>query len=110
MHVHAAVRWKVEHGRPQDLAEGGDDDQVGRPGLQLPEGLRLAQPVGLDDGDSRAGGHLLDGRRDHLAAAASGPVRLGDDTNDGVLPKQGSQRGDGEVRGPHKDDAGHPGR
>jgi hypothetical protein len=109
MHIQAAVRRQVENGRAQDLTEGGDHDQIGRPGLKLRHGLRLAQALGLDDRQTGLESELFDGRRLRFTPAAGWAIGLGDDAGDGVRLRQGSQCSNGEIGRSHEHEAGHEG-
>jgi hypothetical protein len=65
----------------EDLPVGGDDDDVGRPPLQLGEGLVTAKARGLEDRDAGALGGFLDGRRPERPTAAGWAVGLRHNTD-----------------------------
>ena len=107
--VDAAVRRQIEHVRPENLAEGGDDDDLRPPLVQWRSGFLAAQRPGLVDGEARRGGGQLDRRRAQLPAAAGRLVGLADDADNHLRGDQGLQNGHGKLRRAHEDDSGHGG-
>ena len=106
VHVHTAETRQLQHRRAQDLAESGDNDHIGRPGLKLRHGLGLAQALRLDEGQAQLQRQALDRRRGQDAPAPGRAVGLGDHANDRVNLCQRPHGGDGEVGRTHEDDFG----
>ena len=91
----------------EDLTIGGDHDHVGSPGGELGERLVVFTEflwlIDLDLVLEREA--FYRGRRDLLATTAAA-IGVGDHAHDIVATlDQGAKRGDGEIRGPHVDDA-----
>ena len=92
--------------RPQYLAEGGHDDDVGLPDADRFNGLVSSQGFRLVD---RYAGHLgrdLYRRRSQPVASSGRPVRLSDHANHLLGFDQGPQTGNRELGCPHEN---HPG-
>ncbi len=102
--VDTAVFGQIEHGRAQDLTEGGDNDQVGGPGLQLGQGFGLAQARRLDGGQAQFLCQPFDGRRGEGPTAPGRTIGLGDHTDHGVVLYQGLQGRQSKIGRTHEDD------
>ena len=107
MDVDDAARGDIEELGSQDLSVSDGDGAFRRKRTYAVERSRVAQGLGLEDGEAKLQRGELHGGRARLTAAAGGAVRLGDNGEDGVaISGQAFQRGDGEAGGSDKDD-GH---
>ncbi len=92
MHVPAAVGRNGQHRARQDQAVGDHHHQVrGQCAQRLP-GFGAAQRLRLQDRNAAGDGFELDRRSGKAAAATGGPVRLGVDGHDFVVPRGRAQR------------------
>ena len=113
--VDAALRRHGQHVARQDLAVGGDDEQVGPPFAELGDPFRRVNALGLEDGDAVGQGdflHAAAGLARGTADGAAVAVGLRDQADDRIgAGQQGVERRLGEEAGPHHDDAhGRPPR
>jgi hypothetical protein len=108
VNIQRAVRWDVEGGLGEDLAVGGDDEQVGLKCGKLLEGFRDAESLGLDDGQPEAEGALFYGAGLGLEFPSAGAVGLSHHTDhirNGAGVK-GDERRTGQFGGAHVEHAG----
>ena len=61
MDIEAAEARQIQNTLGQNLAEGGDGDEVWLEGAELLQEGGLARPFGLKDGKVRTRGQLLNG-------------------------------------------------
>ena len=106
--VDAAVLWQRQHGGRQNLAVGGDDDEVRLERGQLLNGGGGAQARGLVDGDIAFQGQRFRGRGGEAASAPGGAIRLGVDGDEPVSIDEAAEGGQGEVGRAHEDDTHGP--
>ena len=88
MNVDAAIFWQIEDGWTENLPEGGDNDQIRCPTMQILECIRFRQPVRLDHRQVELLCQVFYRRWHQDSAATSRPVRLGDNPNYLVFSSQ----------------------
>lgn len=103
MKVEGAQGWHGPYAFGQH-AEGNDDKEVGTPSTQGVLELRVAQTLGLEQGELMLEGVLFDGRLGDLEAATGRAVGHGDYA-DYAMPRlaDGLERGNGKIGGTHED-------
>ena len=103
MNIDTAHARELDHLLREYLTEGHQDNHIRG---QRPEGLdeiRVANTLRLNDGQLKAIRHLLDGRRLELPSSTLGPIRLGDDADDGMTAfGEGFKGRVGEFRRTHE--------
>ena len=107
MHVQAAEPRQIQDAPGQNLAVGGDGDQVGSQGAQFLHEIRAAGFLGLQDRDVMPQRQFLDRRGLQLEIPALGPVGLGNSRQQ-VQARRAEQcleADAGEVSRAHKDNS-----
>ena len=106
MDVDAPQRGQLQNIHGEDFAVGRHHNELGSQLSQLLQGASIPQSGGLEYRNSHRQGILLHRGRQQLHAAVFGLVRLGKDSAHLMaILHQAAQRGDGKVRGAHKDDS-----
>ena len=106
MDVDTPQRGQLQNIHGEDFAVGRHDNELGSQLPQLLQSASIPQGGRLEHGNPNRQGILLHRGRQQLHAAVFGLVRLGEDsTYLMAVLHQTAQRGDGKVRGAHKDDS-----
>lgn len=105
MDVQAPKARQIQDRLAEDLAKGGDDDQVRGPVPHDLRGIGGPQAVGLENGQAHTQGSHFYRRRSQGSSATGGSIGLRHDANDLVGLGERPQAGDREVGRTHEDEA-----
>ena len=105
MDVDRAAGRRVEHGPREDLPERRHDAHVRAEGAQTLGPAGIAEAGRLQHREAGGLGAQLDGRRCQALTTVGGPVGLGDDSHDLMVPEHRLQRRQRELRRPVKEDS-----
>jgi len=84
MNIDTAHARELNHLLREYLTEGHQDNHIRGQRPEGPDEIRVANTLRLNDGQLKTIRHLLDGRRLELPSSTFGPIRLGDDADDGI--------------------------
>ena len=109
MNIDAATGRQVQHRLGNDLAVGGNHNEVRPPAAEMFQRLGGANLWRLKDRHGVGAGAVLDGRGVQVQPSSGGFVRLTHHPDHCVLAlKQGLKRRHGKLRRPHKDQPQRP--